>query len=60
MKVLLINPPATMTLSGNLPTVVDEERGYNPPLGILYLAAFLRREKVCDVEVIDSQVEELD
>jgi anaerobic magnesium-protoporphyrin IX monomethyl ester cyclase len=60
VKVLLINPPATMTLSGNLPTVVDEERGYNPPLGILYLAAFLRREKVCDVEVIDSQVEELD
>jgi anaerobic magnesium-protoporphyrin IX monomethyl ester cyclase len=60
VKVLLINPPATMTLSGNLPTVVDEERGFNPPLGILYLAAFLRREKVCDVEVIDAQVEELD
>jgi anaerobic magnesium-protoporphyrin IX monomethyl ester cyclase len=60
VKVLLINPPATMTLSGNLPTVVDEERGHNPPLGILYLAAFLRREKVCDVEVIDAQVEELD
>ncbi len=60
MKVLLINPPATMTLSGNLPQVVDEERGFNPPLGILYLAAFLRREKVCDVEVIDAQVEELD
>lgn len=48
-----------MTLSGNLPSVVDEERGFNPPLGILYLAAFLRREKLCDVEVIDAQVEEL-
>lgn len=60
MKVLLINPPAEMTLSGNLPTVVDEERGHNPPLGILYLAAFLIREKICDVDVIDAQVEELD
>jgi len=59
LKVLLINPPSVQEIMGNLPEIVEEERGYNPPLGILYLAAYLEQQNCCQVEVIDAQVEEL-
>ena len=59
MKVLLINPPAENTVLGNNPTIIDEERGYNPPLGLLYIAAYLQENSSHEVEVIDSQAEEL-
>lgn len=60
MKVLLINPPSAFELVGNNPPIIEEERGYNPPLGILYLAAHLEKFSDHEVSVIDAQVEELD
>ncbi len=59
MKILLINPPAENTLKGNNPSIIDEERGYNPPLGLLYLAGYLEKHTSHQVEVIDTQVEEI-
>ncbi|MEE9614776.1 MAG: cobalamin-dependent protein, partial [Thermodesulfobacteriota bacterium] len=59
MKVLLINPPRFNEIIGNNPAIIEEERGYNPPLGILYVAAYLEEHSAHDVTVIDSQVEEL-
>jgi len=60
MKILLINPPAKNTLKGNNPTIIDEERGYNPPLGLLYIAGYLEKySPQHQVEVLDTQVEEL-
>jgi len=59
MKVLLINPPRENELVGNNPALIDEARGYNPPLGLLYLAGFLQDHSSHQVEVIDAQVEEL-
>ena len=41
------------------PEFMDEERGANPPLGILYLAAIARQQDSWDVEVIDSVGEKL-
>ena len=41
------------------PEFMDEERGANPPLGILYLAAVVRKQGCWDVEVIDSVGEKL-
>ena len=58
-KVLLINPPADNTLVGNNPKFLDEERGYNPPLGLLYLAAMLEERSKHAVCVLDAQAEEL-
>ncbi|HUT35851.1 MAG TPA: radical SAM protein [Planctomycetota bacterium] len=58
-KVLLINPPAEQTLVGNNPKFLDEARGYNPPLGLLYLAAMLDERSEHAVCVIDAQAEEL-
>jgi radical SAM superfamily enzyme YgiQ (UPF0313 family) len=43
MRVLLVNPPAHPAIRGILPPRVEFSRGAFPPLGILYLAAALRR-----------------
>jgi len=59
MKVLLVNPPAENTIVGNNPTIIDEERGYNPPLGLLYIAAYAQKHTDWDIEILDTQVEEL-
>jgi anaerobic magnesium-protoporphyrin IX monomethyl ester cyclase len=58
MRVLFISPPADNMLASEVPEVISTERGFNPPLGLLYLAS---RAKAAghEVEVIDSQVEEL-
>ncbi len=59
MKILLINPPAENTLRGNNPAIIDEERGYNPPLGLLYIAGYLEKYSSHQVAVLDMQVEKL-
>ena len=60
MKVLLINPPAFNELMGNNPAIIESERGYNPPLGLLLLAGYLlENNSNHEVTVIDAQVEEL-
>ena len=59
MKVLLINPPSENELIGNNPSIIEEERGYNPPLGILYIAGYLEKHTNFGVEVVDTQAEEI-
>ncbi len=60
VKVLLVNPPQINLVTNNIPSIVDEERGYNPPLGILYVAAYARENTRHEIGVIDAVVEELD
>ncbi len=60
MKVLFIYPPAHNIIRTNLPTVVEEEKGYYPPLGLMYVAANLERETDFEIEVLDTQVKGLD
>ena len=38
---------------------METERGYNPPLGLLYIAGYLLQNTRHDVYVIDAQVDEL-
>jgi len=57
MDVLLINPPSDHELIGNNPTLIEEERGINPPLGLLYLAAYLQERTSHRVSVLDCQAE---
>ena len=56
MKILLINPPADNTIVGNNPIIIDEERGFNPPLGLLYIAACVEQQAMHEVEILDCQV----
>jgi len=60
MRVLLVNPPQKNLITNNIPAVVDEERGYNPPLGLLYVAAYARKNTPHEIRVLDAVVEELD
>jgi anaerobic magnesium-protoporphyrin IX monomethyl ester cyclase len=59
MKVLLINPPRQSEIIGNNPKMIEERRGHNPPLGLLYLAGYLERHASHQVKILDAQVEEL-
>lgn len=60
MKVLLINPPRFHELIGKNPAIIEEHRGYNPPLGILYLANYLEKNSNHQVEILDTQPDEID
>jgi anaerobic magnesium-protoporphyrin IX monomethyl ester cyclase len=59
LKVLLINPPSEHMITTNIPSVVDEERGFNPPLGLLYVAGYARAHTKNTIQVLDCQVEEV-
>lgn len=59
MKILLINPPDQNTIIADNPSFIDEERGANPPLGLLYIAASLRQQGGHTVEVLDAPVENI-
>ena len=59
MNVLLINPPNDQLLIGNNPKFLDQLRGCNPPLGLLYLAGAVEREGKHQLSVIDALAEEM-
>lgn len=58
-KILLINPPTHNMISGSTPSVVDEERGITPPLGLLYIAAYLEKHTDHEIKIIDADLEDL-
>ncbi len=57
MKIILFNPPPHQMLVGNNPKLIDQERGKNPPLGLLYVASSIQRAGRHSVEVVDGFVE---
>lgn len=59
MKICLINVPNTYELVGNDPVIIKDQQGIYPPLGILYIAAWLRDTGRYEVSVIDCQAEDL-
>ena len=59
MKVLLINPPSENTIEAEVPSVVNEERGHNPFLGLMYIASALLKKTDSQVKIIDCAVEGL-
>jgi len=60
MKILLINPPALNTIKSCLPQIIDEGRGFTPPLGLMYIAAYLEKYTDHKIEIIDCPVERID
>ena len=60
MKVLLIYPPSTHTITTNVPSEVEEASGAYPPLGLLYVAAYAEKNTSAEVAVLDTQVEGAD
>jgi len=60
MRVALISPPNENTTTANIPDELEAERGFNPPLGLLYIASYLQNYSDHDVKVFDAQVERWD
>lgn len=54
-RVLLINPPRFHELIGKNPAIVEKHRGFNPPLGVLSIAAYVEAKSQHAVEVLDCQ-----
>jgi radical SAM superfamily enzyme YgiQ (UPF0313 family) len=46
-------------ITTNVPSVVDEESGAYPPLGILYIAAFVEQNTNYTVEILDTLLDHL-
>jgi len=59
VNILFINPPDQHEILSCNPEIIKEERGYNPPLGLLYLAAYLESHSNHTLRVIDAQVDQL-
>ncbi len=57
MKVLLINPPNFNEIRETLPFFVEKEKGITPPLGMLYVAAYIQKHNSDDISILDCQVE---
>ena len=60
MKILLINPPAENEILSCNPEIIKSERGYDPPLGLLYLAGYIKKYSNHELKIIDAQVEKMD
>jgi radical SAM superfamily enzyme YgiQ (UPF0313 family) len=60
MKILLINPPIENMISSNVPHILEEDDGFIPPLGLMYIAAYLEKNTEHQVEIIDCLPEKID
>jgi anaerobic magnesium-protoporphyrin IX monomethyl ester cyclase len=59
VKILLIAPPGIETIKSDLIHLIHEERGINPPIGLLYIATSIKENSNHEVEVLDASVDKL-
>jgi len=59
LKICLINVPNTYELVGNDPVIIKDQQGVYPPLGILYMASYLKNTGRYEMSVIDAQADDL-
>lgn len=60
MKVLLINPPIFSRIDPSLPEILLEKEDPMPPLGLMYLASYIRKNTDYEIEILDCQIEKYD
>ncbi|MEW6096606.1 MAG: radical SAM protein [bacterium] len=60
MRVLLIFAPRKKMLQADMSDTFEEESGFYPPLGILYIASYMKENSNHEVEILDTQVEDID
>jgi radical SAM superfamily enzyme YgiQ (UPF0313 family) len=59
MKILLIQPAPRHMVASIVPKYVVEGAGHYPPLGLLYVAASLKKNTAADVEILDASLDNL-
>ena len=57
--ILLINPLEENMIIADNPSFVDEERGYNPPIGLLYIATAIKKNTDWNVAFMDMNAERI-
>lgn len=60
MKILLVNPPRLHSIYSEVPTTVNAEINSMPPLGLLYLEAYLHAHTEHVAKIVDCQAEGID
>lgn len=60
MKVLLINPPIKNIISLEIPLFVRQNEGIFPPLGLMYIASYLKKNVDCELKLLDTIAEDMD
>jgi len=58
MKVILINPPSSNLILTNLPEALAQE-DIMPPLGLMYVAAYLEKYTDHEIKILDCLIEEM-
>ncbi len=58
MKALLINPPTSNLILTNLPEVLAQEDPM-PPLGLMYVAAYLEKYTNHEIKILDCLIEKI-
>jgi len=58
MKILLVNPPTTHIVKGGVSSFIDSfiKENAMPPLGLMYLAAFVEKATEHEVAIADMNV----
>jgi len=58
MKVLLVNPPSSNLILTNLPETIAQEDPM-PPLGLMYVAAYLEKHTNHKIQILDCLIEKM-
>ena len=59
MKILLIYPPSRNIITTTQPKFIIKDRGFVPPLGLVYLASAIKEKTDHEVQILDCQVDNL-
>ena len=59
MKVLLINPPNNTIINSELPKWLNQTVGVFPPLGLMYIASYMKVNTNYEVRILDAFVESM-
>lgn len=59
MRVLLVVPPKEKPFRADMSDLFEEEAGLYPPLGLMYLAAYLRDQTHHEVAILDCPAEQI-
>jgi anaerobic magnesium-protoporphyrin IX monomethyl ester cyclase len=60
MKVLLINPLSEKAIDSEEPLFIRRHEGVFPPIGLMYIAAYLKKETDCEVKILDTLADKMD
>lgn len=59
MKILLINPPIKNTIESDMPKELESGMDFLPPLGLMYIASYVKDKTNYEIEILDCPVENI-